>query len=245
VSRFLPIAASEHAGQIDWTMTLVHWLMAGLFVGWSIYLAWVLFRYRRGRQPMANHAGCRGTYATATEIGIVVAESVLLVGLALPIWYSRTSAQPDTPGATVVRVVAEQFTWTMHYPGADGRFGTTRLELITPDNPLGLDRTSEFGRDDLIVPGQLHLPVNRPVVIQLSSKDVIHSFGVGAMRIKQDAIPGLLSPIWFTPTETGTFDIACSQLCGLGHYRMRGQVMVDSDEAFREFLESEAAIQVR
>jgi cytochrome c oxidase subunit 2 len=87
----------------------------------------------------------------------------------------------------------------------------------------------------------VHVPVNRPVVILLSSKDVIHSFGIHAMRVKQDAIPGVVTPIWFTPTSTGSFDIACSQLCGLGHYRMRGQLIVEPEDVFRKFLATEAA----
>ena len=154
---------------------------------------------------------------------------------------ARTSAQPTDPGATVIRVVAEQFVWNVHYSGADGQFGTTSIALVGPTNPLGLDRTSAGGRDDIVVQNQLHVPIGRPVVIQLSSKDVIHSFGVAAMRVKQDAVPGLLTPVWFTPTLAGTFDVACSQLCGLAHFRMRALVTVETDEAYRKFLAEEAA----
>src|SRR4029079_8417789 len=120
---------------------------------------------------------------------------------------------PNDPAAVVVRIVAEQFVWNVHYPGADGQFGATSIALISPSNPLGLDRKSEFGRDDIMSAGALHLPMNRPVQIQLSSKDAIHSFGVPAMRVKQDAVPGVVTPVWFTPIATGAFDIACSQLC--------------------------------
>jgi len=86
------------------------------------------------------------------------------------------------------------------------------------------------------------VPVNRPVVIQLSSKDVIHSFGVPAMRVKRDAVPGLLASVWFTPTTSGQFDIACSQLCGMAHYRMRGVLTVQSDADYRKFLAEETAL---
>ena len=141
-----------------------------------------------------------------------------------------------------MRVVAEQFAWNVQYPGPDGEFGTSRPALVTSDNPMGLDRASAHGADDIVVINQLHLPVHRPVVVQLSSKDVIHSFGVPAMRVKQDAIPGVLAPVWFTPTREGTFDIACSQLCGLAHFRMRGVVTVESPEAFERFLAEEAAV---
>jgi cytochrome c oxidase subunit 2 len=240
---FLPPAGSSHAGQIDFVLTLVHVLMLVLFVGWGGYFVWVLVRFRRGRQPRADRAGARGRFALWTEIGVVVAEAVLLVVFALPLWYKRTAAQPSQSGAIVVRIVAEQFAWNVHYPGADGQFGTTSLSLVSPTNPLGLDRASPFGKDDIVVISQLHVPVGRQVIIQLSSKDVIHSFGVPVMRVKQDAIPGLFTPVWFTPTRTGEFDIACSQLCGLAHYRMRGILTVESEEAFRKFLADEAAAQ--
>ncbi len=238
---YLPPAASSHAAAIDGVMTLVHLLMLVLFVGWGTYFVFVLIRFRRRRNPHANPDGARGKYALATEIGVVVAEAILLVIFALPLWFDRTAAQPNPDSAVVIRVVAEQFAWNVHYPGADGRFGETKIALVTPTNPLGLDRASPFGKDDIVVLSQMHLPINRPVIIQLSSKDVIHSFGVPAMRVKQDATPGLVTPVWFTPTMAGQFEIACSQLCGLGHYRMLGVITVESEEAFRRFLSEEAA----
>ena len=226
-------------------LTLVHWLMLVLFVGWGAYFVWTLVRFREGRHPVPDPTGPRGRPALWTEIGVVIAEGVLLVGIALPIW-SRQTSTPATadPSALVLRVVAEQFAWNVHYPGADGRFGETGLGLVSPTNPLGLDRSSPGGADDLVTLDDLHLPIGRPVEIQLSSKDVIHSFGVPAMRVKQDAVPGLLSPVWFTPILAGQFDIACSQLCGLGHYRMRGVITVESAAEYRSFLETETALQV-
>lgn len=241
MSRFLPAAASAHAADIDLVTTLVHGLMLALFVGWAIYFTWVLVRFRRSRQPVADHHGASGHIAMGVEIGVVVAEGTLLIALALPLWFARTSARPATPDALTIRVVAEQFVWNVHYPGADGAFGPTSLSLIGPTNPLGLDRASPTGVDDIVVLNQIHLPIDRPVNIQLSSKDVIHSFGVPAMRVKQDAVPGTVSAVWFTPTVAGTYDIACSQLCGLAHFRMRGTITVESAEAFQRFLAEEAA----
>jgi cytochrome c oxidase subunit 2 len=242
---FLPPPASAHAGEIDLVLRLVHWLMYVLFVGWGAYFLWVLVRFRSGRQPRANPQGAKGRFAFWTEVGVVVVEAVLLAAFALPIWFQRTAAQPSDPGALVIRVVAEQFVWNVHYPGTDGQFGETSLALLSTTNPIGLDRSSRFGRDDLLALSVIHVPIGRPVVIHLSSKDVIHSFGVHTMRVKQDAIPGVVTPVWFTPTLAGTFDIACSQLCGLGHYRMRGTVVVESEDAFRRYLAEEAALQVK
>jgi cytochrome c oxidase subunit 2 len=196
VSRFLPPPASAHAADIDLVLTLVHVLMGGLFVGWTIYFVWVLIRFRAGRQPHADHAGARGRTVLVTEVGVVIAEVVLLIGFALPIWFSQTDAQPGSSAEpiTSVRVVAEQFAWNVHYPGPDGEYGTTSTRLISASNPIGLDRTSNHAADDVVVVNQLHVPVARPVVMQLSSKDVVHSFGVPAMRVKQDAIPGRSRP---------------------------------------------------
>lgn len=246
LSRWLPPQASAHAPEIDLVLTLVHWLMLVLFVGWGAYFVWVLVRFRERRQPAPDTGQLRGRPALWTEIAIVIAEGVLLVAIALPIWFRQTSAAPaDDPSAVVVRIVAEQFAWNVHYPGADGRFGETKASLVTPTNPVGLDRSSISGADDIVTLDDLHVPINRPVVIQLSAKDVIHSFGVPAMRVKADAIPGLLSPVWFTPTVAGRFDIACSQLCGLGHFRMKGVLTVESEAEYQAFLASEAALLVR
>jgi cytochrome c oxidase subunit 2 len=242
MTRWLPIAASAHAGEIDVVMLLVHVLMLVLFVGWFLYFGWALVRFRARRQPRANYRGAGGRVATWTEIGVVIAEGVLLVVFALPVWFRQTAAPPVDPHATVVRVVAEEFVWNVHYPGADEHFGTTSLELMSPTNPLGLDRASAFGQDDITTQNLLHVPVNRPVVIQLTSKDVIHSFGLPNFRVKQDVIPGTISTVWFTPTVIGEYDIACSQLCGLGHYRMRGTLVVESDADFQKYLTSETGL---
>ena len=242
MNRFLPPAASAHAPEIDLVVELVHWLMFVLFAGWSLYFTWVLIRFRRARNPRANPRGARGRIALGVEIGVVVVEAVLLVGFALPIWFARTSAEP--PAAAIpVRVIAEQFVWNVHYPGADNAFGATAAARVSPSNPLGLDRASPGGSDDVVVQNQLHVPVGRPVFIQLSSKDVIHSFGIPAMRVKQDAVPGLLAPVHFTPVQEGRFDIVCSQLCGIAHFRMRGVLTVETATAFNAFLASEASLQ--
>jgi cytochrome c oxidase subunit 2 len=147
---------------------------------------------------------------------------------------------PPSGGATTVRVVAEQFAWHVHYPGADGVFGRTDITLVSPDNPLGLDRNEQVGKDDIITTNRMNLPVGKPVVIFLSSKDVIHSFGLPQMRVKQDAIPGIVQPVWFTPTQVGQWDIACSQLCGLGHFRMKGVYAIQTQEAYDAWLKDEA-----
>jgi cytochrome c oxidase subunit 2 len=144
-----------------------------------------------------------------------------------------------------VRVVAEQFAWNVHYPGADHIFGKTDVKLVSSANPLGLDITDPHAKDDIATLNQLYLEVNRPIIVRLSSKDVIHSFGLPYMRVKQDAIPGMVVPVHFTPIKTSgdeTWEIACAQLCGLGHYRMRGQYHVQTKADFDKWMAAQTPV---
>lgn len=238
----LPIAASTHAGEIDQMIVLVHWLMLVMFVGWGAFFLFVLVRFRRSANPKASYTGAKGKISKATEVAVGIVEVVLLVFYAIPAWATRVTQFPSGDEAVIVRVVGEQFAWNVQYPGPDGRFGRTEVRLVTADNPLGLNRADPDGKDDLTTINQLTLPVDRPVLVHLSSKDVIHSFGLFEMRVKQDAVPGLDIPVWFIPNRIGDYDITCSQLCGLGHYRMRGFISIKSDADYRAFLAEEAKL---
>jgi cytochrome c oxidase subunit 2 len=237
----LPVEASAQAVRIDQILVIVHWLMLVMFVGWSVFFVYVLIRFRRRAHPKANYDGASGGWARVAEIGVVAAEVILLVFFSIPTWSARVDAFPSEQQATVVRVVAEQFIWNIQYPGPDGTFGRTRIDLVRADNPLGLDITDPAAKDDVWTQNQLNLPVGRPVIVHLSSKDVIHSFGLPEMRVKQDAIPGIEQRVWFTPTKTGEWEIACSQLCGLGHYRMRGFYTIQTQADFDAWLASQPA----
>jgi cytochrome c oxidase subunit 2 len=238
----LPPQASTHAGEIDHMIVLVHWLMLVLFVGWGAFFLFVLFRFRKGANPKADYVGAKGKIAKGTEIGVAIVEVVLLLVYAIPAWATRVGTFPSESEATVVRVTAKQFEWISHYPGADGRFGRREVARVAADNPLGLVRTEPDAKDDIVTTNQLNLPVDRPVLVQLTSLDVIHSFGLFEMRVKQDAIPGMEIPVWFVPNKTGQYEIACSQLCGIGHFRMRGFVNIQTDADFRNFLAEEAKL---
>jgi cytochrome c oxidase subunit 2 len=235
----MPPAASTHAGEVDRIMVLVHWLMIVIFVGWGIFFAYVLVRFRRGRHPRASYHGVRGRWSTWVEGGVLAAEVVLLAFFSIPFWSTNVDALPDEHQSTMVRIVAEQFAWNVHYPGRDGVFGRTDASLVNPDNPIGLDRTDPGGRDDITSINRLNVPIGKPVLIFLSSKDVVHSLGLPQMRVKQDAIPGIVQPVWFTPSVTGQWDIVCSQLCGIAHYRMRGFYAVQTQEEFDAWFREE------
>ena len=231
----LPEIASAHGAALDQVNSLVHWLMLVLFVVWGAFFVYLLFRFRQGRNPKANYQGTKSKMSTYGEIGVAVVEAILLIGFSIPLYSERVADLPAEEDATVVRVVGEQFAWNLHYPGPDGVFGSTSVDLVdSASNPLGLDRVDPAAKDDVTTVNQLYLPVDKPVLIYLSSKDVIHSFFLPEMRVKQDAVPGLRFPVWFKPTVTTAemrakkgkddfnYEIACAQLCGNGHARMRG-----------------------
>jgi len=231
----LPVAASTHAAELDHMTVLVHWLMLVMFVGWGLYYLFVLFKFRSSANPKASYAGAKGKISKGTEVAVAVIEVLLLVFYAIPAWAKRVKAFPAESEAVVVKVVGEQFAWNIQYPGPDGKFGRTDINLVSADNPLGLDRRDPAAKDDITTINQLNLPVDRPVLVHLSSKDVIHSFGLFEMRVKQDAIPGMTIPVWFIPNRVGDYEITCSQLCGLGHFRMRGFITIQSAADYQKW----------
>jgi cytochrome c oxidase subunit 2 len=252
-----PPNASTHGAELDYLTAIVHWFMIILFVGWGLFYLYCLFRFRRGKNPVASYGGAKGKFSTYGEAGVVLIEVVLLVLFAVPIWAKRVSAVPSKADAVELRVIAEQFAWNVHYPGADGVFGRTDVKKVTAGgNPLGIDFTDPAAQDDVITLNQLHLPVNKPALIYLSSKDVIHSFFLPQMRVKQDAIPGQVIPVYFTPNQVtppdaqfpacasakpkNCWEIACAQLCGLTHYRMQGYYTVHAQADFDKWLADNA-----
>ena len=225
-----PLDASTHGAQLDYLTGLVHWLMLVLFVGWGLFFLYTLVRFRKGKNPVASYEGAKSHFSTYGEAGIALIEVILLVGFAVPIWAKRVNQVPKPGEAVTVRVMAQQFAWNVQYPGVDGVFG--RVRTAEGGSQVEMDPADPAGKDDILMLNQLHLPVGKQALIELTSRDVIHSFFLPYMRVKQDAIPGMQVPVHFTPTRATvgaeTWDIACAQLCGLGHYRMKGSYQVHS-----------------
>ena len=252
----MPPLAAAHGGQIDNLIGWIHIFMLILFVGWGGFFLYALVRFRKSRNPVADYQGVTSHRSTYVEVGVAVIEGILLIGFAIPLWAARVDSLPPENEALVVQVTGEQFAWNVHYPGPDRTFGRTDIKLLDlQSNPLGLDRDDPASKDDVTMVNQMNLPVNRQIILRLRSKDVIHGFGVPEFRVKQDAVPGFTIPIWFTPTvttaemrtKTGNpefqYEIACAQLCGLGHARMRGVVTVQTPEEFQKWLDERAAEQ--
>jgi len=232
----LPPNASEHGYQIDHFIEFSHWFMGALFVGWSAYFIYVLFRFRKSKHPVADHEGVKSGISTHLEFAVVLIEAVLLLGFAIPLWATRVNHFPENENAVVVHAIGQQFNWNFHLAGADGVFGKRDIMLVSNSNPVGLDPKDPAGKDDIVVSGEVHVPKDKPVIIELSSKDVIHNFCLPHMRIAQDAIPGQVIPMWFKPIKTGSYEVVCGQLCGLGHYSMKGMLVVDDPPEYEAWL---------
>lgn len=207
---WLPEAASTYAADIDRIFWVIMVVTGVVFVGVEAAILYLIFKYR-GKE------GRKGYYiegSNRAEIIWTVTPAVFIVGLAIAthtVWPSIKDPDRFPTDALEVAVEASQFEWNATYPGADGELGTD---------------------DDFSTRNQLSVPANRPVIVHLTSEDVIHSFFVPAFRIKQDAIPGKSIRLWFEATRPGEFDLACAELCGLGHYRMKGRVVVYPEEEY-------------
>lgn len=236
--------ASEHGYAVDHLLEFCHWFMAVLFVGWSCYFLFTIWRFHKSRSPKADYHGVQSKASAHLEFSVVLIEAVLLLGFALPLWGKRVNGDqfPDNAEAVRVHAVAEQFAWNFHYPGADGVFGKQSALLVSASNPLGLDPSDAAGKDDVIAKNELHLVNGKPAVIEITSKDVIHGFQLQNMRMSQDAIPGSRIPMWFRPIRSGEYEIVCSQLCGAGHYAMRAVMKVENQADFDIWMKEQASL---
>lgn len=239
LDSYMPTNASAHGQQLDDLSLMVHWLMLILFVVWGLYFVYVLYRFSAKRNPKASYEGLRSHFSSYAEAGIAVVEVILLVGFSIPLWTMWTTPPPRSSNPLEIRVVGEQFAWNIHYPGADGIFGKAAVTNVSSSNPIGLDANDPAAKDDIVSINQMYVQLNRPVVVHVSSKDVIHSFKLPQMRAEQDAIPGMTVAIHFTPIKTNNGEewaIQCAQLCGLGHYRMKGMLTVVPKDQFEKWL---------
>ena len=234
-----PPLASEHGKQMDDFIIYIHLLMGVLFVGWFAYFLYAIFRFRKSNNPKASYTGVQGHFSTYAEVAVAIAEVILLVGLAIPLWAKVVDAEKfpsekDKP--LVIRVTAQQFAWNFRYPGKDGAFGKQDMKFFAPDNRFAIDKNDPNSKDDIEAPTNLMvLPVNRDVIVHLSALDVIHCFKVVPLRVTQDVIPGLMIPSHFKATKEGKYMITCAQLCGNGHATMRGNLYVLSKADYEKW----------
>ena len=193
------------------------------------------FRYNESTEGSYWH------HSHKMEVAWTLGTAAILIPLVfagLVIWDDVQAAPPDD--AIVVEAVGAQFQWDFRYPGPDGQFAEFRPELYSLQNPLGVDFDDARAADDFSRTNQLVLPVNRVAHIRLRSKDVLHAFFLPNFRVKQDLVPGMQTSVTFTPTKIGEYEIACAELCGLGHYRMRAFLSIRSKADYQAWLQEQA-----
>ncbi|MBI3549532.1 MAG: hypothetical protein HY078_10880 [Elusimicrobia bacterium] len=232
----LPIQASTFAKEIDLGIYAIHGIMFAIFILWSVFFVYLLVRYRARPGVPSEHWETGTLQSMIPDLIVLGIEICLILFYALPAWSRIKMTVPPEGKSNVVEIVAEQFAWTVHYPGADAKFGRSNAALVDAQNPAGLDAADDAGKDDVVTVNELHIPLGKPTVVYLSSKDVIHSLFIPEFRVKQDAMPGMKIPVWFEPTLTGKFEIGCAQLCGIAHSIMRADVFVHTPEEYEKWL---------
>src|SRR5665213_4153677 len=232
----LPVNDSGQGAGVDQVIIWVHILMAALFVGWLGYFFYVVFRFSKARNPKADYVGVRSHASTYLEGIVAIFEAVLLIGFAIPVWSRAVDKFPNEKDSTVIKLIAQQFTWNGWYPGPHGVFCAQDKKFVSGDNTFGLDKSDPHFKENFFVAKDLLVPVDKPVIVYISSLDVIHCFASKPLRVTQDAIPGMVIPAHFTPTKVGKYQINCAQLCGNGHYSMRGTIQVVSQKDYDKWV---------
>jgi cytochrome c oxidase subunit 2 len=229
-----PIASNW--GYVDHTIIITFWITGVVFIAIIVFIAYCVYRYR-------HQEGRRAAYEPENkklEWWLTGLTTVGVAGMLAPglfVWDQFVTVPKE---ATEFEVMAQQWQFTFRLPGKDGVLGTSDTRYISPENPFGLTPDDPNGQDDVLIEGdELHLPLDKPVKVLLRSVDVLHDFYVPEFRAKMDMVPGMVTYFWLTPTRTGTFDVLCFELCGIGHYAMRAKVVVEGENAYQAWLQEQ------
>lgn len=242
---WMPEAITEYGKAVDDQFMLTLVLTGVIFLAAQFALGFAVMRFGRKRDEPASDLHGNDRW----EILWTVAAAVLFVGLTLmgfsawaEVRFIDQRGLEASPDRVVVEVTGQQFVWNMRYPGKDGKFGPLDLKEIDDSigNSVGVVRSHPDGADDIIVP-RMAVPVNHEIEVVLRSKDVLHNFFVPELRIKLDTVPGITGRLRFTPLKVGTYEIACSELCGLGHYKMRSFLDVMEEADYEAWLDEQAS----
>ena len=228
---FTPVASNW--GGVDDTINITFVVTGIAFVAINLFIAYAIVRYRHreGRRAAYEPESKKLEWwlSGLTTVGVC---AMLAPGLFV---YNDLIHPPKD--AMIVEVLAQQWQWRYRFPGKDGKLGLTDPQFIRADDPFGMNPADPNGRDDVLIDGpELHLPLNKPVKILQRSRDVLHTFYVPQFRVKTDVVPGMVSYFWLTPTRAGRFEALCSQFCGVGHFNMRGHVVVEEEGGFQAWL---------
>jgi cytochrome c oxidase subunit 2 len=223
--HWLPENINESGGVIDSLFYFIMYLTGVIFIGTSLALFWFMWKYdaRKTTEPVQY---THGSHTLEVVWSILPAATLLFIAIyQMNAWANQKMVRPKVDGhdkPPLAEVTGRQFEWRIRYAGDDGKIGTP---------------------DDLHIVNDLHVPVNDEIVLEIKSADVLHSFFLPNLRVKQDVVPGMKQLVWFKPVREGSFDIVCAELCGWGHYKMRGRITVDSPEKFQKWYREQVALQ--
>ena len=220
-------------GFIDTTIIITFWITGVVFIAVVLFMAYCVyrFRYREDRradyEPENNRLEWWLTVLTTLGVAALLAPGLVA--------WSQFITVPE--GASELEAVGQQWQWSFRLPGKDGVLGTTEIKNMSDENPFGMNPNDPNGQDDVLIEdSEVHIPIDVPLKVLLRSKDVLHDFYVPQFRAKMDIVPGMITYFWFTPIRTGTFDLMCFELCGVGHHEMRGLVVVDTESDYQAWL---------
>lgn len=230
-----PIASNWQ--YIDHTIIITFWITGVVFTAVVLFLGYCIYRFRHREGGRADYEPENKKLESWLTIGTAIGVAAMLAP-GLFVWHQFVTVPS---GATEFEVVGRQWQWSFRLPGKDGQLGTSDVRNISDSNALGLNPNDPNGQDDVVIDGDdLHLPVGKPLKVLLRSIDVLHDFYVPEFRAKMDMVPGMVTYYWFTPTRTGTFEILCAELCGVGHAMMRGKVIVEEDGPYQAWLQKQS-----
>src|SRR5258708_5940171 len=222
-------------GAIDHTIDITFWITGFVFVAVNLFMAYCVVRYRHRKESRAKYEP-ENKKLEWWLIGLTAVGVAAMLAPGLFVWANFVEVPHD---AAVLEVVGKQWTFSFRFPGNDGKLGTVDSRNVSDKNPFGMNPDDPNGQDDVLISGsELHRPVGKPVKLLRRSIDVLHNFAVPQFRAKMDLVPGLVTYIWLTPTRTGKFDLLCNELCGIGHFVMRGKVVVEEEREFQAWLSS-------
>jgi len=230
---FTPIASNWSA--IDDTVHLTFWVTGFVFVTVNLFMAYCVWRYRHGKNTRAHYE----PESKKLEGGLIIVTTVGVVAMLAPGLFAWAKFIDVPKDAAVFEVVGRQWNFNYRFPGDDGVLGTVDARFVSESNPFGVNPDDPHGQDDILISTPVvHLPVGKPVKVELRAIDVLHDFTVPQFRAKMNMAPGLVTYVWYTPTRTGTFDAFCEQLCGIAHYAMRGTIVVEDEASFQAWKKS-------
>jgi cytochrome c oxidase subunit II len=224
---WLPAAISNHAPALDRQFMITIIVVGISFTAAQIGLGWMVWKYRDTGKPADRALYSHGSNKLEVLWTVITAVIFITLGVMGQSVWAQLRLNDAPPGSYTVEVVAQQFQWNFHYPGKDNLFGRTDPKLIDDSalNFVGLDSSDPNAKDDSVT-AALAIPVNRPVELRLRSKDVIHNFWVPQLRFKQDLVPGMEIKVHFTANKVGKYELACAELCGQLHFKMKSYMLV-------------------